>query len=149
VALAAAVAVALGLAIAISFGVAIEVGEVAGGEPWARLPLLALGLAIAGASRGALGSLLGALARDARTASLLALLVVLPVIFVGLVPREVVPLAGAVSDALPFAHAVRFFAAALYEERPWAALATETAWLAALGLVYGLGARLGIRRLLA
>jgi ABC-type multidrug transport system permease subunit len=149
VALAAVVAVALGLAIALAFGVAIELGDVEGGEPWSRLPLLALGLALAGGALGALGSLLGALAREARTASLIALLVVLPVVFIGLVPREVVPAAGWVSDGLPFAHAVRFFSAALYDASPWATLALEALWLAALGGLFGVLARLGMRRLLA
>ncbi len=114
-----------------------------------RLPLLAVGLALAGASVGALGTLLGALAREARTASLVALLVVLPIVFLGLVPRELVPAAGLVSDVLPFAHAVRFFSAALYESRPWASVGAEAAWLVGLGLVFALGARVGMRRLLA
>ena len=147
--LAALVSLAVGLAIALAFGVIIQAGHVTGGEPWARLPLLGLGLALAGASLGGLGALLGALAREARTASLVALLIVLPVVFLGLVPREVVPTAGVVSDALPFAHAVRFFASALYDVRPWGAVAREAAWLAGLGLAFTAAARLGARRLLA
>ena len=149
VALAAAVALVLGLAIALAFGIAIEAGDVTGGEPWARLPLLAAALALAGASLGALGCLLGALAREARTASLVALLVVLPVVFLGLVPRELVPAAGWISDALPFAHAVRLFASALYDASPWGTVAVEAAWLAALGLGFGAAARVGLRRLVA
>jgi ABC-type multidrug transport system permease subunit len=147
--LAAAIAVVLGGAIALAFGIAIEVGDVTGGEPWSRLPLLAVGLALAGASLGALGTFLGALAREARTASLVALLVVLPVVFLGLVPREVVPAAGIASDALPFAHAVRFFAAALYDASPWDTVGIEAVWLLGLGLAFGLAARVGARRLLA
>ena len=147
VVLAATVALALGLAIALAFGIAIEAGDVTGGEPWTRLPLLAGALALAGASLGALGCLLGALAREARTASLVALLVVLPVVFLGLVPRELVPAAGWISDALPFAHAVRLFASALYDASPWATVAVEAAWLAGLGLVFAAAARLGLRRL--
>ena len=46
-------------------------------------PLLALGLLLAGAALGAVGSPVGAVAREARTASLVALLVVLPVVFLG------------------------------------------------------------------
>jgi hypothetical protein len=147
--LAAVVALLVGLAIALAFGAIVEAGQVTGGEPWARLPLLALGLALAGTSLGGLGALLGALAREARTASLVALLVVLPVVFLGLVPREVVPAAGYLSDALPFAHAVRLFASALYDAQPWATIAREAAWLAGLGLAFGAAARLGARRLLA
>jgi ABC-2 family transporter protein len=149
VVLAALVALGVGLAIALAFGVIIEIGGVTGGEPWARLPLLCVGLALAGAALGGLGALLGALAREARMASLVALLVVLPVVFLGLVPREVVPAAGVLSDGLPFAHAVRLFASALYDVRPWAAVGREAAWLAGFALVFAGAARLGARRLLA
>jgi ABC-2 type transport system permease protein len=148
-ALAAVVALALGLAIALAFGLAIELGNVEGGEPWERLPLLAGGLALAGACVGALGALVGGLAREARAASLVSLLVVLPIVFLGLVPREVVPAAGWLSDGLPFAHSVRFFASALYDADPWRTLAVETAWLAGLALLFGLAARAAGRRLLA
>jgi len=149
VALAATVALALGGAIALTFGVVIEAGGVVGGEPWERFPVLLGGIALAGAAVGALGTLLGALAREARTASLVAVLVVLPIVFLGLVPREVVAAAGWVSDALPFAHAVRFFGSALYDTDPWRRLGVETAWLAGLGLAFGLLARAGVRRLSA
>jgi ABC-type Na+ efflux pump permease subunit len=147
--LAAAVALALGLGVALVFGVIIEIGNVTGGEPWGRVPILALGLVLAGAALGAVGALLGSLAREARTASLVALLVVLPVVFLGLVPREIVPAAGWVSDGLPFAHGVRFFGAALYDASPWGRLAREALWLCGLGAVFGGLARIGTRRLLA
>ena len=146
--LAVVVAVGLGLAIALLFGAIIQLGGVVGGEPWARLPLVVLGLALAGAALGALGALLGALAREARAASLVAVLVVLPVVFLGLVPGEIVPIAGWISDGLPFAHAVRFFASALYDASPWATLAREALWLAGLALVFGGAARVAARRLL-
>ena len=149
VALASLVAVVLGLAIALVFGVIVQLGNVVGGEPWARLPLLAVGLLIAGAALGALGSLLGALARDARSASLVAVLVVMPVVFLGLVPREVVPVAGWLSDALPFVHAVRYFASALYDASPWRTVGRELLWLAGLGALFGSLARVATRRLLA
>lgn len=147
--LAAAVSTALGLGVALAFGVIVQVGGVEGGEPWERLPLLAFGLALAGAVVGALGTLLGALAGEARTASLAAVLIVLPVVFVGLIPRQVFPLAGWVSDALPFVHAVRFFSAALFDVSPWATLVRETAWLLAIGATFTGLARLGMRRLTA
>ncbi|HEX9380945.1 MAG TPA: ABC transporter permease [Gaiellaceae bacterium] len=149
VALAAVVAVALGLAIAVVFGVIVEAGGVVGGEPWQRIPLLAVGLAIAGAALGALGTLIGALAREARAASLVAVLVVMPIVFLGLVPREVAPLAGWLSDGLPFSHAVRYFASSLYDTSPWRSVARELAWLAGLGAVFGALARAATRRLLA
>ena len=147
VALAAFAAIAVGLGIAIAFGAIIELGDVEGGQPWSRLPLLALGLALAGAALGALGSLVGALAREGRTASLVAILAVLPIVFLGLVPREVAPAAAGISDAFPFAHAVRFFTAALFELDPWTALLREAAWLIGLTLGYGVAARLVVARL--
>jgi hypothetical protein len=146
VALAAVVAAALGLAIAVVFGAIIEVGGVTGGEPWQRLPLVLVGLTLAGAALGAVGSLIGAVAQEARTASLVAVLVVMPIVFLGLVPGEVVSAAGWVSDGLPFVHAVRFFVAALYDARPWGRLVREGLWLCGLGVVFGAAARLAMRR---
>lgn len=148
VALAAGVALVLGLAISVAFGAIIEIGGVTGGEPWRRLPLLVVGLVLAGGALGALGALLGALAREARTASLVALLVVMPIVFLGLIPAEVVPPAAWASDALPFAHSVRFFNAALYDLSPWGSVLREGLWLVALGAVFGGLARVGARRLL-
>jgi ABC-2 type transport system permease protein len=149
VALAAAVGAALGLAIVLAFGLIIELGGVTGGEPWRRLPLLVVGLLLAGGALGALGALLGALTKEARSASLVALLVVMPIVFLGLIPAEVVPPAGWVSDLLPFAHAVRFFRSALYDLSPWSEVLRQGLWLLALGAAFGGLARLGARRLLA
>lgn len=147
VALAAVAGVVLGGAIAVVFGVVVEAGAVAGGEPWARLPLLLAGIALAAATAGALGTLLGALAREARTASLLAVLVVLPMVFLGLVPRGAFALAWWISELLPFAHAVRLFSAALYDASPWRGVAVEALWLLGIGAVLWALARLGLRRL--
>jgi hypothetical protein len=147
--LAGVVALALGGALALVFGIAIEIGNIVGGEPWQRFPLLLLGILLAGAAVGAIGTLLGALAREARTASLVAVLVVLPILFLGVVPREVVAVAGWISDVLPFVHAVRFFSSALYDASPWRSLGIETAWLAGIGLVFGWLAGLSVKRLAA
>ncbi len=149
VALAAVVGAALGVTIAVVFGVVVEIGGVSGGEPWARIPLLLVGVTLAAAVVGAAGALLGALAREARTASLLAVLVVLPVVFLGLVPREALAFAYWVSELLPFAHAVRWFDAALYDASPWRALGEQTAWLLGIGAVLWGLARLSMRRLAA
>ena len=65
VALAAAVALALGLAISLAFGVAIEIGGVTGGEPWRRLPLLVVGLVLAGAASARWGAARSSRARGA------------------------------------------------------------------------------------
>jgi ABC-2 type transport system permease protein len=145
VALAGIVATVLGLGVAFAFAAVIVVGNAPGGEPWSRLPLLAAGLALAGASLGALGALVGALSREARTASLVAVLLVLPIVFLGLIPPEVFSAAGWVSDALPFAHGVRLFSATLYDVHPWGALGREAAWLAGLGALFSLLARAAVR----
>ena len=149
VTLAAVVALGLGVGIALVFGIVIQAGGIEGGEPWARLPLLFLGVVLAGASLGALGALIGGLAREARTASLVALLVVLPIVFLGLVPKEVVPAAAWISEAFPFAHAARFFQSALFDSDPWETLGREALWLVGLGVGYGLLATSAARRLLA
>jgi ABC-2 type transport system permease protein len=146
--LATVIAVSVGVVLALAFGVVVEVGGIRGGEPWARLPLLVVGLALAGIALGALGAWVGALARDGRTASLVAVLLVLPVIFLGLVPPEFSQAAGWISDAFPFVHAARFFTAALFALSPWRRLAIEAAWLVGLGAVYFVAARAAARRLL-
>jgi ABC-2 type transport system permease protein len=147
-ALAMLVALAVGGALVLAFGLIVEIANVRGGEPWLRLPFVLAGLALAGAALGALGTFLGAIARDGRTASLVAVLVVLPIVFVGLIPPELSRGAAWVSDAFPFAHATRLFSAALFEASPWRRLGIEALWLAGLGAVYVVAARLAARRLL-
>jgi hypothetical protein len=147
VVLAGVVGVALGAAIAVVFGVVVEAGGVTGGEPWARIPLLLAGVALAAAVVGAAGTALGALAREARTASLLAVLVVLPVVFLGLVPRGTVAFAWWISEALPFAHTVRWFDGALYDASPWRTVGIQTAWLSGIGAALWACARVSLRRL--
>jgi len=149
IALACVVGVVLGAVIALVFGVVVEAGGVTGGEPWARLPLLVVGVALAAAAVGAAGTALGAVAREARTASLLAVLVVLPVVFLGLVPRGAFAAAWWISEFLPFAHAVRWFSAALYDTSPWRTVGIETLWLVGIGAVLAALARVGVRRLAA
>jgi hypothetical protein len=75
-------------------------------------------------------------------------LVVMPIVFLGLIPAEVVPPAGWLSDLLPFAHAVRFFRSALYDLSPWGEVLREGLWLVVLGAIFGGLARVGARRLL-
>jgi ABC-type multidrug transport system permease subunit len=149
VALASLVALVLGAVIAIVFGIVAQAGGITGGEPWARLPLLFVGVVLAGAVVGAGGTLLGTVAREARTASLLAVLIVLPVVFIGLVPRGALAFAYWVSLFLPFAHSVRLFGAALYDTSPWHRVGVEAAWLLGIGAVLWLLARRGMRTLSA
>jgi hypothetical protein len=148
IALVAAIAAALGLVLAVSFALAVELAEAPGAAAWERLPLLGFALALAGGAFGAVGILVGVLARDARTGSLVALLVALPFVLLGLVPEGAVVAIGWLSQAFPFVHAVRISEAALYGDA-WGPLAREAAWLLALTGVYGAAARTGVRRLLA
>jgi ABC-2 type transport system permease protein len=147
--LGAVIAVAIGLALALVFGVAAEVAGVEGGGPWSRLPLLAVGLALAGAAFGAFGVLLGVLARESRTAVLVAFLVTLPLVLVGVVPEGSVAAAGWLSAVFPFGHAVDFFEAALFDLDPWRTVGVEALWLLGLGAAFAAGARAGVRRFLA
>jgi ABC-2 type transport system permease protein len=146
--LAAVVALSLGVLLALAFGVAVETAEIRGGQPWARLPLVAAGLVLAGGALGALGVLVAAVGREARTALLGAVALALPLAFLAVVPSDAVPVAGAIGALFPVEHAVRFFSSALYDASPWGTLAKETAWLVGIALVLGALARLTARRLL-
>jgi ABC-type Na+ efflux pump permease subunit len=139
---------AIGLVLAIVFGLVVEIGDLPGGEPWGRLPLIVLGLLLGGAAFGAVGVLVGVLAREARAATLLAFLVALPMMLLGLVPRSVVEAAGWISDAFPFAHTARLLSAALGDTDPAVDVLREAGWLIGLGLAYAAAARLSVRRLL-
>jgi ABC-2 type transport system permease protein len=146
--LVAGVGVVVAAALSLAFGLVVETAGVRGGQPWERLPLLLGGLLFAAALFGALGVLAGALARNAGTAMLLALLVGLPLVLIGVVPSG----ASAVTDLLravaPFGSAVELASAALYDQDPWAAVTREIVRLLALTLVFAALARLAARRLL-
>ena len=149
VALATVVGLGVGAALALMFGVVVEVGGVTGGEPWARLPLLFVAIALSAGVAGALGTVIGALAREARTASLLAVLVALPIVLIGLVPRGALPAAWWISELLPFLPSARLFSAVLYDASPWGGIWPEVAWLLGLGAAFWLMARDAVRRLAA
>ncbi|HEX2505787.1 MAG TPA: ABC transporter permease [Gaiellaceae bacterium] len=137
-----------GLGLAAVFAGALEITG-GGGQPWTRLPLLALGLALAAAAFGAFGAFLGVLAREARTASLIALLVAVPIVLLGFLPEASVAPAAWISRAFPFSHAVTFFQSALYDLDPWRTLAVQAVWLVALLAAFAAAARLGVRRLVS
>jgi hypothetical protein len=115
-ALCALVGCVLGLLLALGFGVAAELSS--SGAAWVRIPLLLVPLAAAGAAFGALGCLVGAAVRDLRASSLVGVALVTPIVLVGLVPRQVSPLAADLSEFLPFAPAARAFGAALFDAEP-------------------------------
>jgi hypothetical protein len=145
--LTAVVCTVLGVLLAVAFGVAVSVQGAGGGQPWSRLPLLVPALVFAGASIGALGVLVGTLARELRTAAILALALVLPMIFLGVVPHELSPTAARVSDVFPFAPAAHVFSDVLFVSAPLGGLVSGLAHLFVLTLVFGGTARLVSSRL--
>jgi hypothetical protein len=149
VALVSVLAVALGTALALLLGLAIELAGSTPFASWARVPVLAAGVAVAAAAFGAFGVLLGVLARETRAAAFVALLVALPLVLLGFVPEIAVEPAAWVSNAFPFVHSVRLFESTLYDVDPWATIGREAAWLVALAAAFALAARAGMRRLLA
>ena len=142
------VGAALGLVLAVVFGIIVELGDVSGGEPWRRVPILLVGLVLAAIAFGAFGVLIGALAREAATASLVAFLVALPLTLLALVPTGSVAAAEWLGALFPFRHAEIALSAALYDERPAGTLARQGLWLVGLGLAYGAAARVAARRML-
>lgn len=147
IALATIISFAVGTVILLAFGAIVEIGGIAGGQPWQRIPLVLLGVTLFGAALGAIGTLIGALAREGRSATLGALLVALPIVLLGLIPREIAPSAGYVSDIFPFSHGERFFSSALYDLHPWATVGPEALWLLGLLVLWGAVARLAQPRL--
>jgi ABC-type transport system involved in cytochrome c biogenesis permease component len=115
---------------------------------WNRFGLWVIGLIVAAAAFGAMGTAVGALARDVSVASLLAFGLLLPVAFLALVPSGVVSMtlhdtARAVSALFPFRPTVKAMSSALYREGDFAAPLVH---LAVLTLAYGAASRLALRR---
>ena len=113
----------------------------------ARIPLWLLALVLTGAASGALGVALGALAPEVRAASLLAILLLVPVVVVGLVPEGTVSsVVGAAIDGVtalfPFGPGLDLTTAAL--ER--GAIAGPALHLAVLAVAWLAIARLALRR---
>jgi ABC-type Na+ efflux pump permease subunit len=148
IALVVVIALALGLTLSAVLGLAVELGGSGTFQPWGRLPLLGIAVALAAAAFGAFGVLLGVIAKETRAAALVALLVALPVILLGLLPEVAVAPAAWVSKAFPFTHTVRLFESTLYDAAPWSTFGREAAWLLGLCAAFGLAARAGMRRLL-
>jgi ABC-2 type transport system permease protein len=117
------------------------------GLDFGRTPLWLIALAAGALGFAALGVTLGALAREVRAASLLALLLALPLAFLALVPSGAVSpgLYGAitlVSGAFPFRPALHALEAAI----SGGALLVPTLHLLGLAAGYGLVSRLALRR---
>jgi ABC-type multidrug transport system permease subunit len=115
---------------------------------WDRFHLWVVAVAVAAVAFAALGTVIGALAREVQSASLLAFTLLLPVAFLALVPSEAVsPAVEAVTDAVsfvfPFDPTVDAMRSALYGS---GGLGSPLLHLAALAVAYGLAARVALRR---
>jgi ABC-type transport system involved in cytochrome c biogenesis permease component len=115
---------------------------------WARSPLWVVALVAGGLAFGALGVAIGALAREVRAASLLAILLALPIAFLALVPSGAV--AGGLYDVIrvisalfPFKPALEAIDAALNDA---GGMGRALAHLAALVVGWSLIARAALTR---
>jgi ABC-type multidrug transport system permease subunit len=119
---------------------------------WSRVELWIVALAFGGAAFGALGAAVGGVAREVSSASLLALLLSLPIAFIALVPATAV--SGGVSSLLdvlaflfPFKAGLEAVANAFSGASP--GILGPLAHLLVLTLVFAVLARLAVRRLSA
>ncbi len=116
---------------------------------WSRFPLWIPAIIAGGAAFAAFGAAIGGAAREVRASSLLAFMVSLPIAFLSLVPSGTVSpgvfdAIGVVTALFPFDPALRALEGALEEAGP--SLGVAIAHLAALAAVYGVLARLALRR---
>jgi ABC-2 type transport system permease protein len=115
---------------------------------WGRAGLWLLAMATGGLAFAALGVAMGALVREVRAASLLALLVSLPLVFLALVPSATVSSGlfdaiRAISAVFPFKASLEAIDAAVNKSQP--SLGAALAHLAALIVGFGALARLALR----
>jgi ABC-2 type transport system permease protein len=101
-------------------------------------------LILAGLAFGAFGVLIGALARETRTALLAGLMIALPLIFLGLVPEN--PTARAVSQLFAFGPSFETFQALLVEPEVPGDLGLLLGHLALLAAVFGTASALVLVR---
>jgi len=117
---------------------------------WSRVGLWLLALAFGALAFGALGVAIGALAREVRAASLLAFLLSLPLAFLALVPAGsvaagVYDVIEAVSFVFPFKASLQALDTAVNHASP--SIAVSLLHLSVLTLLFGVLARIGLRRL--
>jgi ABC-type multidrug transport system permease subunit len=115
---------------------------------WGRFPLWLVAVIVAALAFAALGLAIGALAREVRSASLLAFMLSLPLAFLALVPSGAVAPAlydviRAISAAFPFKPTLDALDAALNDA---GGLAGPLLHLAALVLVFGALSRIALKR---
>ncbi len=137
-----------GCAFVLAFAMLAGIGAFVALE-WSRIGLWVLALLAGALAFGAMGVAIGALAREVRAASLLAFLLALPLAFLALVPAGAV--APGVYDAIrvvsavfPFKAALQALDTAVNSSEP--ALGGSIAHLLGLTLLFGVLARVGLRR---
>jgi ABC-2 type transport system permease protein len=133
---------ALGVTLLMLAGLALFVGL-----DWTRAPLWVAALAFGALAFGAMGVALGGLAREVRAASLLALMLSLPLAFLALVPSGAVAPAlydviSVISGAFPFKPSLDALDAAI----SGGTLVTPLLHLAGLTLAFGVLGRLALAR---
>jgi ABC-2 type transport system permease protein len=144
----------VGLAAACSFLVALAMLAGVGifvSLDWGRFPQWLLALACGALAFAALGTAVGSLARDARAASIVAFLILLPLIFLALVPAGAVghgfyDVISVISFLFPFKAALQALDAAVNGASP--SLGGPVAHLLGLTVLFAVLARAGLRRAL-
>jgi len=109
-----------------------------------RWAIWVLALVVAGLAFGAFGLLIGALARETRTALLAALMITLPLAVIALIPGN--DIAFWVSAAAGFGPAARVFQELLVDPTVTGGLWAGIGLLAGIALVYGVVARIALGR---
>ena len=140
-ALAALIGVAVSFAMLAGIGIFVPLG-------WGRAILWLVAMAMGGVAFATLGVAMGAIVRDLRAASLLALFVSLPLVFLALVPSATVSSGlfdaiRIVSALFPFKPALEALDAAVNQSQP--SLLEALGHLAALTVGFGVIARLALR----
>ncbi|MCW2925394.1 MAG: hypothetical protein JWM98_2798 [Thermoleophilia bacterium] len=114
-------------------------------QAWARLPLLLGAVVLSSIACSAIGAFIAVLVRDARTATLVGILLVLP-----LAPLALVGLHGPlawVEGALPVAPSRELFNAVLFDSSPWHEVLRRGGQLLLIALIPGIAATRMLRRL--
>ncbi len=114
-------------------------------QAWTRLPLLLGAVIVVSFACSSIGALIAVLVRDARTATLVGILLILP-----LAPLALVGVEGPLQwleNMLPVAPARDLFNAVLFENEPWDTVRDRTIQLALIALVPGIVATRLLRRL--
>jgi ABC-type Na+ efflux pump permease subunit len=137
-----------GCAFVIAFAMLAGIGAFVALD-WSRVGLWVAALVFGAAGFGALGVAIGALAREVRAASLLAFALSLPLALLALVPAGSVSsgfydVISVISFVFPFKASLQALDAAVNDASP--AIGVSLVHLAALTLVFGVLARVGLKR---